>query len=72
MSLKIYDILEERAMQVIEENGDGDLKIGVGKELISHIYNDATLSLEPLYRFAEHYGVSVDYLLGRSEVESVF
>lgn len=61
------EILEQRVTSVLAENGDAELKAGIGFILIKHIEASASISLDLVFDFAERYGVSIDYLVGRTD-----
>ena len=52
---------------MLAENGDAELKAGIGFILIKHIEVSASISLDLVFDFAERYGVSIDYLVGRTD-----
>jgi hypothetical protein len=70
MSNDLYDALEERVMTVLEENGEGTAS-GIAYVLVGRLNRYPVVDIDIIYDFAEHYGCSIDYLLGRSDVYSV-
>ncbi len=61
------EVLRQRVKSVLAENGDVELKAGIGFILIKHIEVTASISLDLVFDFAERYGVSIDYLVGRTD-----
>ncbi len=53
----------------MKENGEepNEKSDGVGNVLLSRLSYSASIDTEILFDFAENYGVSIDYLLGRTE-----
>ena len=45
------------------------LDIGLGRNTMSHLDNGSMLKADTLAKIADYLGVSVDYLLGRTEEE---
>jgi hypothetical protein len=70
MSNDLYDVLEERVMTVLEENGEGTAS-GIAYALVDKLNRWSVIDIGIIYDFAEKYGCSIDYLLGRSDVYSV-
>ena len=72
MTIDEQKVFEDRIRNVIEENGDGDRKEGVGYFFDNYVMRHASPGFDYLLDFAEHYGVSLDWLFGRTDVQSVF
>ena len=66
----IYAVLAERIAAVLTENGDADKAVKNGVSLFNQI-RGGKVATDTLYNFAEYYGVSLDYLFGRTDVYSV-
>lgn len=58
-----YKVLEDRIYSVLEENGD----TGVEYHLLNRLDFAAEFDLRAIFDFAERYGVSIDYLTGRTD-----
>ena len=61
-----YTIIEDRVLAVLEENGENDIT-GIADALIYQLGHSSEVSIDMLYDFAERYGCSVDYILGRTD-----
>lgn len=61
-----YDVIENRVLAVLEENGEKEIT-GVAGVLISHLEHIPLIDIDIVFDFCEHYGCSVDYVLGRSD-----
>lgn len=66
-----YETILDRAFTVLEENNEDDLT-GVADLLVNELTTKSEVSVDIIYDFAERYGCSIDYLLGRSDTYSVF
>ncbi len=65
-----YDIIFDRMVKILAENGEDDFE-GVSQTLADELTYNARINADTIFDFCEHYGCSVDYLLGRSDVYSV-
>lgn len=72
MTTDTQKIFEDRVKQVIAENGEIGQKEGIGYFFDNYVERHSAPALDYLYDFAEHYGVSLDWLFGRTDVQSVF
>ena len=61
-----YNVIEERIIEVLEENDEKDIK-GVAEFLMHEIYHSVKIDIDIVFDFCERYGCSVDYLLGRTD-----
>lgn len=67
------DVMKERAIETLRENGEPIDKLGLPKErgiaeeLILNLRTGLGTDIYTIYTFAEEYGISIDWLLGRSE-----
>lgn len=65
-----YDVIFDRVCSVLRENEEDDLE-GIADKIVNELVYKAEISVDRIFDFAERYGCSIDYLLGRSEVYSV-
>lgn len=65
-----YDVIFDRVCSVLRENEEDDLE-GIADKIVNELVYKAEISVDCIFDFAERYGCSMDYLLGRSEVYSV-
>ncbi len=61
-----YNIIEERVLSVLEENGEKEIA-GVAEYIINHLRLNPVIGIDVIFDFCERYGCSVDYLLGRTD-----
>ena len=64
-------ILESRMREILKENGDY-VRNGTGFNLLLRVQRDPIINIDIVFRFADMYGVSIDYLLGRSDFYGYF
>lgn len=64
-----YEVFIDRVREVLTENDESiDEPEGIAAELLNgEILYKAEVSIDVVYAFAEKYGVSLDYLTGRSD-----
>lgn len=61
-----YKVLEDRIYSVLEENGE-TADEGIAYYLVDRLETSTQIDLESIFDFAERYGVSIDYLTGRTD-----
>lgn len=61
-----YKTLRDRVFSVIEENGE-TANEGIAYYLVDRLETRTQIDLELIFDFAERYGVSIDYLVGRTD-----
>lgn len=61
-----YEVLEDRIYSVLEENGDTE-DTGIAYHLLGRLDISTQIDLDTVFDFAEQYGVSIDYLTGRTD-----
>lgn len=63
-----YDVFESRVKEVLKENGELPEKpSGVAKDLLYQITHYPQVKVGTLLDFASRYGVSIDWLFGRTD-----
>ena len=61
-----YKTLRDRVFSVIEENGE-TANEGIAYYLVDRLEFATVIDLDIIFDFAERYGVSIDYLTGRTD-----
>lgn len=67
MNYKRFDltVLEDRVYEVLDENGE-EID-GVAMALLQENERSLYISIDIIFDFCEHYGCSIDYLVGRTD-----